>query len=222
VETSGQGFALEVARELRSRLAEGAPLDRAKEIGMLEDAIEALEDAQGGGRRIADIVRDLSALGRPNSARVRVRLAEVVASALEWIQPSLREGATVDVDDPGAPPVMASASQLSQVVVNLLSNAVKATPPGERGRIVVRLGAGDAVSWIEVQDHGVGIAPDIIDRVFDPFFTTRPTGEGRGTGLGLAICHAIVTDHGGTLTVASEVGMGSTFRMELPVAPVEA
>jgi len=223
VETTGQGFALEVARDLRSRLARDAPLDRAKAIGMLEDAIEALEDAQGGGRRIADIVRDLSALARPGSARMRVRLSDVVASALDWIRPSLRDGATVDVADTGAPPVMASASQLSQVVVNLLSNAVKATPPGEKARIVVRLGAGEAgVSWIEVQDHGVGIAPDIIDRIFDPFFTTRSTGEGRGTGLGLAICHAIVTDHGGTLTVASEVGKGSAFRMELPAAPAEA
>jgi signal transduction histidine kinase len=154
---------------------------------------------------------------------MRVRLAEVVASALDWIQPSLRDGATVDVADTGARPVMASASQLSQVVVNLLSNAAKATPPGARGRIVVRLGAGEAgVSWIEVQDRGVGIAPDVIDRIFDPFFTTRPAGQGRGTGLGLAICHAIVTDHGGTITVESEVGKGSTFRVELPAAPVEA
>jgi signal transduction histidine kinase len=75
---------------------------------------------------------------------------------------------------------------------------------------------------MEVIDHGTGMAPAILGRIFDPFFTTRPAGEGRGTGLGLAICHAIVTDHGGTITVESEVGKGSTFRVELPAAPAEA
>jgi signal transduction histidine kinase len=65
------------------------------------------------------------------------------------------------------------------------------------------------------------VDPAILGRIFDPFFTTRPSGEGRGSGLGLAICHAIVTDHGGTITVESEAGKGSTFRVELPAAPAE-
>ena len=85
------------------------------------------------------------------------------------------------------------------------------TGPGTKG--MVRL---------EVADLGVGIDPAILDRVFEPFFTTRPVGEDRGTGLGLAISHAIVTAHGGTLSVKSTPGKGSTFRMELPVAPREA
>ena len=70
---------------------------------------------------------------------------------------------------------------------------------------------------IDVIDDGPGIAPDVLERIFDPFFTTADA-EG-GTGLGLPIVHAIVTAHGGTLTVESEVGKGSTFRVELPVAP---
>ena len=68
----------------------------------------------------------------------------------------------------------------------------------------------------------MGIAPEHRSRIFEPFFTTRPAGDGRGSGLGLAICHSIVTVHGGTLTVESEVGKGSTFRVELPAAPAEA
>ena len=72
---------------------------------------------------------------------------------------------------------------------------------------------------LDVIDQGTGIAPTVLNRIFDPFFTTRPAGE--GTGLGLPISHAIVTAHGGTLTVASEVGKGSKFRVELPAAPVE-
>jgi signal transduction histidine kinase len=73
---------------------------------------------------------------------------------------------------------------------------------------------------LEVSDNGRGIAPELIERIFEPFFTTRPLGQ--GTGLGLSICNAIVTAHGGTITVESEVGKGSTFRLELPVAPAEA
>jgi signal transduction histidine kinase len=71
-----------------------------------------------------------------------------------------------------------------------------------------------------VIDNGVGMAPDVIERIFDPFFTTRAAGE--GTGLGLPIIHSIVTAHGGSITVQSKVGEGSTVRVELPAAPVEA
>jgi signal transduction histidine kinase len=73
---------------------------------------------------------------------------------------------------------------------------------------------------VEVIDQGMGIAPALMDRIFDPFFTTRQVGQ--GTGLGLSISHAIVAAHEGTLTVQSEVGKGSTFRVELPAAPAEA
>jgi signal transduction histidine kinase len=96
-------------------------------------------------------------------------------------------------------------------------------PEGKRGRVVVRIGAGaPGMSRLEVIDEGRGIEPALLDRIFEPFFTTRPAGTGRGTGLGLAICHAIVTSHGGTLTVASTPGKGSTFCVDLPVAPPEA
>jgi signal transduction histidine kinase len=109
------------------------------------------------------------------------------------------------------------------VVLNLLTNAAKATPPGKRGDIVVRIGPGERGSArLEVIDHGTGIDPRIQDRIFEPFFTTRSTGVGRGAGLGLAISHTIVTDHGGSLTVDSEVGKGSIFRMEIPAAPPAA
>jgi signal transduction histidine kinase len=69
---------------------------------------------------------------------------------------------------------------------------------------------------VEVTDDGSGIRPEVLPRIFDPFFTTREVGQ--GMGLGLPICHAIVTAHGGTITVESEPGKGSTFRVELPAA----
>jgi signal transduction histidine kinase len=90
----------------------------------------------------------------------------------------------------------------------------------------------DAMRWlpatvaktatVEVVDDGVGIGPDVLDRIFDPFFTTRAVGEGRGSGLGLALSRSIVEAHGGTTTVESEPGKGSTFRVEVPAAPDEA
>ena len=105
--------------------------------------------------------------------------------------------------------------------MNLVTNAANATPPGKRDVIRIRLGPGTpGMARLEVIDHGSGMSPATLRRIFEPFFTTRPVGK--GTGLGLAICHAIVTAHGGTLTVETEVGRGSTFRVELPAAPADA
>ncbi|PMW58745.1 hybrid sensor histidine kinase/response regulator, partial [Pseudomonas sp. GW456-11-11-14-LB2] len=69
--------------------------------------------------------------------------------------------------------------------------------------------------WIEVADTGSGIAPDSLQKIFDPFFTTKPVGQ--GTGLGLSLSYGIVKKHRGDISVRSEVGVGSTFRVELPV-----
>jgi signal transduction histidine kinase len=110
---------------------------------------------------------------------------------------------------------------MEQVVVNLVTNAAHATPPGRQGVITVRVGPGaPGMARLEVIDQGVGMEPSLLERIFDPFFTTRVTGK--GMGLGLAICQSIVVSHGGTLTVQSEVGKGSTFRVELPAAPADA
>jgi len=111
--------------------------------------------------------------------------------------------------------VVASAGQLEQVVVNLVTNAANAIPEGRRGEITIRTGPGtEGMVRLEVSDNGPGIPPELREKIFEPFFTTRT--EGTGTGLGLSICHVIVKAHGGKLTVESEVGKGSTFRVELP------
>jgi signal transduction histidine kinase len=150
-------------------------------------------------------------------------LRDVADDALRWVPKALAATAEIEVEDRGAPDVQASAGQLAQVVLNLLTNALKATRPGSRGKVVLRLGTGnEGQATLEVSDQGVGIAPENRGRIFEPFFTTRPAGVGRGTGLGLAVCHSILASHGGTITVESEVGKGSTFRVELPAMPAEA
>jgi PAS domain S-box-containing protein len=218
---AGAGTALEVAREARQRLRDGEPVDARAQLRVLDTIVEALEDASEGSQRVAQIVKDLAAFANPAPRRVPLRLADVATTAIRWMPSSLAGNADVRVEIQDAPPVLASPGQIEQVVVNLLTNAVKATPAGRRGEVVVRVGPGEGGNArLDVVDRGVGIDPSIRDRIFEPFFTTRRVGLGKGAGLGLAICHAIVTDHGGSITVESEVGRGSTFRLELPAAPV--
>jgi signal transduction histidine kinase len=115
------------------------------------------------------------------------------------------------------PPVLASSGQLQQVVINLVTNAAKSIPAGRKGVVTLRVGpAGPGRARLEVEDDGEGISPEVMQRMFDPFFTTSEIGK--GMGLGLPVCHAIVTAHGGTIGATSTPGVGSTFRVELPVA----
>jgi CheY-like chemotaxis protein len=115
------------------------------------------------------------------------------------------------------PSVLANEARLGQVFVNLLVNALQALPERPVAdnviRVATRLVEGEAV--VEISDNGVGIASDVLPRIFDPFFTTKPVGV--GTGLGLSISHAIVTALGGKIEVDSQPGMGTTFRILLPV-----
>jgi PAS domain S-box-containing protein len=220
---SDQDLALGAVRKLRERLRGSGALDREAEVHHLDEVVEELGEAQEAGRRIERIVKDLKVFGRPNQkdARQRVRLIDVVDLAMRWLPAAISQTATVAVENGGAPDVVATAGQITQVVVNLVTNAAKATVEGTRGAIVIRVGPGKpGMARLEVIDLASGIEPAVLSHIFEPFFTTSDVGK--GTGLGLSICHSIVTAHGGTLTVQSEVGKGSTFRVELPVAPVEA
>jgi signal transduction histidine kinase len=188
--------------------------DRATEVR------RALEHARDGAERIRDIVRGLKTFSRPeNETVVPLDVSLVLDATLAMVAYEIRHRGRLVKDYSRAPEVIANEARLGQVFLNLLLNAVQALPEGRVGqneiRVVVRHGSSDRVV-VEVHDNGVGIAPQVRGRIFEPFFTTKPVGI--GTGLGLAICHGIVTALGGTLTVDSEVGAGSTFRVELPAA----
>lgn len=219
---ASDAFAREELGRLRARIARGEALDPVRVARELETVEEALADSAVAARRIADIVRDLTVLGRPDVARARIDVRDSVRQALSWLPGTGASGVLVDVEDRAAPEVLASGGQLVQVLVNLLANAVFAVrEAGRSGRVSVRTRPGSAgMARIEVVDDGCGISAAVMPRIFDPFYTTRPPGQ--GTGLGLAICRAIVTAHGGTITAESEQGKGSTFRVELPVAPEAA
>jgi signal transduction histidine kinase len=112
--------------------------------------------------------------------------------------------------------VAADRGQLLQVLINLVLNAIDATPAGGRITLAARSGAraGREGVAVTVSDTGSGIPPEVLGKIFDAFYTTKPTGE--GTGLGLSICRDIVRDHEGAIEVRSAPGGGSTFTVWLP------
>ena len=119
--------------------------------------------------------------------------------------------------DPSLPPVYGVKGQLVQVFVNLLTNACHALPLGA-GRIVVQsMSGGDGRLAVRITDNGKGIPEDNLQRIFEPFFSTK--GEGKGTGLGLSIVKNILDQHRAQITTQSEVGFGTTFEVVLACRP---
>jgi hypothetical protein len=112
------------------------------------------------------------------------------------------------------PKTYGSAGKLQQVFTNLILNARDASPDGGEVRLRTRAG-NDGTILIEVSDNGIGISPENVAKIYDPFFTTK--GVGRGTGLGLAVTYGIVQEHAGHISVESAPGRGTTFRITLPV-----
>jgi signal transduction histidine kinase len=177
-----------------------------------------LRDALEGSDRIRGIVHGIGLFSRadqPDAAPVDVRLC--LDAALRLVASELRMRAQVVTDYDTVPLVLADEARLGQVFVNLLSNAAQAIldgdPADHRVRVATRTDdEGRAV--IEITDTGTGIPPHLLGRIFEPFFTTKSVGQ--NSGLGLSISHGIVSALGGEITVESQVGGGSRFRVSLP------
>ena len=179
-----------------------------------------LNDAQEAAQRMRFLVRDLKVFARaPGDAPTGpVDVEALLDSSLRMADNEIRHRAHVVKQFGAVPSVQAREERLGQVFLNLLVNAAQALPDGRAERNEIRVSTrldGERVI-VEVKDTGPGIPPQIIGRIFDAFFTTKDVGS--GTGLGLAISHRIVTDLGGALTVESELGKGTTFRVALPVS----
>lgn len=162
-----------------------------------------------------EVVKKLLIFSRQMPARkARVNLNETVQEGLIFLgSRCTKEGIQMVQElDPALPPIVADPAQLQQVLVNLVVNAVQAMPAGGLLTIRTRLRPGGVA--LVVEDTGVGMADDVVARVFMPFFTTK--GVGQGTGLGLAVVHGIVSSHGGRIDVDSTLGRGSRFEVFLP------
>ncbi|MEP6862815.1 MAG: PAS domain S-box protein [Deltaproteobacteria bacterium] len=184
-----------------------------------EELESVLNDAQEGAQRVSAIVRDLRALARSeDNANTPVDVLHVLASSIKMTHNEIRHRARIVQSYAEVPPVIANASRLGQVFLNLLVNAAHAIEDGhaDANEVRIRVRADDARVYVEIEDTGVGIPASVLPRIFDPFFTTKPAGV--GVGLGLSICDRIVEAFGGTISVTSKLGFGSTFRVALPIA----
>jgi two-component system NtrC family sensor kinase len=186
-----------------------------------QELLTAVADAREGAERVRVIVQDLKTLSRPDEASSGpVDLAAVVRGAVKIASHELRRRARVVEDLQEVPPVLGHAARLGQVFLNLLINAAQSIPEGNveahEIRVVARRGEGSRRVEVEVRDTGCGIPLEHLERIFDPFFTTKPVGE--GMGLGLSVCHSILSAMGASIRVESQVGRGTLFHLELPVA----
>jgi signal transduction histidine kinase len=184
--------------------------------GLKDDLDKARKIVDGAGR-IQKLTRDLMSYARPSGEMEPVQINEVVRQSLVFCEHLLhRVEAMVELRlAEGLPRVGAIRTQLHQVFINLITNACHALPAaGETICVTTRLVDDEVV--IEIADTGVGVDEALRPRIFEPFFTTKK--EGKGTGLGLSIVKNIVEGHGGHVGFESRVGVGTTFRISLPVA----
>jgi signal transduction histidine kinase len=172
--------------------------------------------------RIQRLVETMRQLGRssddtaPRETIDPAEMAEEVIALLE--REAGRASVELELDiHTNAPKILAVRDHVHQVLLNLMLNALYATEPGGRVQMRTFSDPDNEGLCVEVIDNGEGIPEEFLGRIFDPFFSTR--GPDKGTGLGLMICHRIVSDHGGTIEVRSQVGQGTTFCVRLPLEP---
>jgi two-component system sensor kinase FixL len=198
-------------------ILEQVPLDSPlrEELEILEQEVE----------RMGGLVGNLLQFSRGSSRQYSTAdIREEITNTVRIMQSHFRSRNIVVIQDfaPDVPTVQADKQLLRQLFMNLFVNACDAMPSGgnllQRVYPIVVDGKGHVA--VEVSDSGTGIPPQILDKIFDPFFSTKPVGK--GTGLGLPICRRIVQEHGGTLNIDSGPGRGTTVRIVIPVVPKEA
>jgi hemerythrin-like metal-binding protein len=202
------------------------PSARAAEVGAVrkeldmpflrEDIPLLMQESKEGVSRVRKIVQDLKDFSRVDSSH-EWQWADVhqgLESTINIVANEIKYKADVIKEYGQLPEIQCLPSQLNQVFMNLLVNAAQAIGP-ERGKITLRSGVeGDHV-WLSFADTGCGMSEEIRQRIFDPFYTTKPIGK--GTGLGLSLSYGIIKSHHGTIAVESQPGHGSVFRIELPI-----
>jgi nitrogen fixation/metabolism regulation signal transduction histidine kinase len=177
-----------------------------------ESTRTVLEEAD----RLKKIVADFADFARmPKPELARIDLNEVIRSAL-----SLYQGGSIQIEQKLAkdlPEIDGDKGQITQVILNLVENSRDAIGNRDDGRITLTTRKGEANdrALVIVEDNGPGVPPELKDRVFTPYFTTKQTKG--GTGLGLAIVHRIVSDHGGRITISDARDRGARFTIELPL-----
>jgi PAS domain S-box-containing protein len=189
----------------------------------VDRSLAVIEKAAVDGRETVRRIQEFSRTRQERNFN-RLELPEIIQDAVEitrtrWKTESERRNINVrlDLSLPGTAAILGKDSELREVFTNLILNALDAMPEG--GVLRIRCVQDDGLVIAEVTDSGVGMAEDTRRHLFDPFFTTK--GQG-GTGLGLSMVYGIVTRHGGRIDVSSEIGKGTTFFIEFPLAAMLA
>jgi two-component system NtrC family sensor kinase len=186
-------------------------------LDAFDEVIDALGESREGAERLRIIAQNLHLMVRePPAHRDLVDVRHVLEDSLGLVQNELRHRARLERDFQQVPLVEADEAKLGQVFLNLMLNAVQAMSDRDAARNVLRVAtrtspAGEVL--VEIDDTGEGMKSDVLPRIFEPFFSTRPGSM----GMGLSVCHAIVTSLGGTLRVESQPGVGTRVTVTLPL-----
>lgn len=181
---------------------------------IISDLRELVNESLDGANRVRRIVQDLKSFSRVDQAECcRTNLNEALETTINIAWNELKYIATLERNFGEIPEIVCYPQQLNQVFLNLLVNAAQAME--KQGNIIVRTWSDDEYVFVSVKDSGKGMPEDVKRHIFEPFFTTKEAGK--GTGLGLSISADIVRKHKGEITVESEVGVGTTFIVRLPV-----
>ncbi|MCL2013049.1 MAG: ATP-binding protein [Cystobacterineae bacterium] len=174
--------------------------------------VEKFQRIIESGERILKFTRSLSSYGKPSEEIAEaLELRVVLEKAVSLCEHSLQAAhVSVACEYQAMPPLWGIRQNLIQVFINLLLNACQVTPPGQTLKLETELEGN--VAKISVQDSGPGIPPELLGKIFDPYFTTRE----KGTGLGLSIVRTLVENHGGSIEVTTELNVGSCFIVRLP------
>ncbi|MEO6281569.1 ATP-binding protein [Roseateles sp.] len=184
-----------------------------------EDLPQLLSESEDGLSRVKKIVQDLKDFSRVDHADWQdADLNAGLDSTLNVVMNEVKYKAEVRKDYAVLPPVRCIAAQLNQVFMNLIVNAAHAIP--ERGTITLATRVEGDWVCVEVGDTGCGMSEEVKRRIFEPFYTTKPVGQ--GTGLGLSLSFSIVQKHGGRIEVESEIGVGTRFKVWIPVRQAQA
>jgi two-component system NtrC family sensor kinase len=210
---SAQGPALHEGREeLIARMNE--LWKRENVTSILEDMPELIEESREGARHIKELVHSLRMFAREDSGEPQLADLNVeLESTLKIVGPELQARCKVERDLGPLPLIRCHPTQLSQVFTHLLINAAQAIET--TGEIHVRTRHEGNEVVVRISDTGHGMTPETLSKLFTPFFTTRPRGQGRG--LGLSVSYGIIVRHQGRIEVESAPGKGTTFTIRLPV-----
>ena len=213
------GIAHEMNNPLTAITAYGDYLRRAFKRGeATPDAGDKLDNIVYAGERIQGFVQSLLGFARPVSGvRPDLDLNGVIRDSVRLCQYDLKKvQVEVEVDlAEELPPVAGIEAELQQVFINLITNAAHAAPK-EGAKLRIASARGDDGVRVTVGDNGHGIAPEVLPRIFEAFYSTK--AEGKGSGLGLSIVKRIIDHHAGQIDVQSEIGVGTTFTIEIPHA----